>query len=213
MLLAGVVGNDIAQRLGQVLACWHLATAHRPDLNEDFGDTEIFRQLRVDPFYFWVAGQHREFAAKIESIVERMTSTRSCLVHGDFSPKNVLVGPSGLWVIDWEVAHLGDPVFDIALMITHLICKALHRQADFAALRAAADAFLGSYEQCISSSAPEIDQDYLTDQVACLVLARIDGKSPASYLNTAAREKGRMIARDVLTRGPVKWAELWALVR
>jgi len=44
----------------------------------------------------------------------RPTSSRTSVVHGDFRLGNVIVGPEGLRaVIDWELAHLGDPMEDL----------------------------------------------------------------------------------------------------
>ncbi len=44
----------------------------------------------------------------------RPASERTCVVHGDFRLGNVIVGPDGLRaVIDWELAHLGDPMEDL----------------------------------------------------------------------------------------------------
>jgi aminoglycoside phosphotransferase (APT) family kinase protein len=44
----------------------------------------------------------------------RPTSQRTCVVHGDFRLGNVIVGSDGLRaVIDWELAHLGDPMEDL----------------------------------------------------------------------------------------------------
>jgi aminoglycoside phosphotransferase (APT) family kinase protein len=41
------------------------------------------------------------------------------LVHGDFRMGNVIVGPEGLRaVLDWELAHVGDPHEDLAWMCT-----------------------------------------------------------------------------------------------
>ena len=38
-----------------------------------------------------------------------------CLVHGDYRLGNIIVGPEGLRaVLDWEIAHLGDPAEDLA---------------------------------------------------------------------------------------------------
>lgn len=40
------------------------------------------------------------------------------LIHGDPVPGNVLAGPRGLLLIDWQCAHLGDPVRDLALALS-----------------------------------------------------------------------------------------------
>jgi len=47
-------------------------------------------------------------------IAPRPTSERTSLVHGDFRLGNMIVGPDGLRaVIDWELAHVGDPMEDL----------------------------------------------------------------------------------------------------
>ena len=44
----------------------------------------------------------------------RPTTERTCVVHGDFRLGNLIVGDEGLRaVIDWELAHLGDPMEDL----------------------------------------------------------------------------------------------------
>lgn len=45
---------------------------------------------------------------------QRAPSPRRAVVHGDFRLGNLLVAPEGLaGVLDWELAHLGDPVEDL----------------------------------------------------------------------------------------------------
>ncbi len=180
-------------------------------MDAEFADVEAFIQLRVDPFYRWVAARHPDIAARISKVADQMLSTRRCLVHGDFSPKNVLVADGGLWVIDWEVAHIGDPVFDVAFLITHLACKTLHRPADGPAFHAAAAAFMASYNQASAPALGELDPGYLARQVGCLLLARMDGKSPATYLSAPQRARGRALAREVLLADDnQRWGDLWA---
>ena len=44
----------------------------------------------------------------------RPPSMRRTIVHGDFRNGNLVVGPDGLRaVLDWELAHIGDPVEDL----------------------------------------------------------------------------------------------------
>ncbi|BAN02569.1 phosphotransferase family protein [Ilumatobacter coccineus] len=47
-------------------------------------------------------------------IDHRPETSTQCLVHGDFRLGNIIVGSEGLRaVIDWELAHLGDPMEDL----------------------------------------------------------------------------------------------------
>jgi streptomycin 6-kinase len=189
-LLAGHVDPAVGARLGRVLAAWHRETAGHPAQLAAFTDHTSFVQLRIDPFHRTVAGRHPDLAGEIEAVAERLLSRRQCLVHGDFSPKNVLVGPDGAWVIDWEVAHVGDPAFDLSYLLCHLTLKAVHRPADAPRYREAAAAFLDAY-----GAAPDAE---LGAGVACLLLARVDGKSPADYLSAGGRERVRELARAML---------------
>jgi aminoglycoside phosphotransferase (APT) family kinase protein len=44
----------------------------------------------------------------------RPPPTRTVIVHGDFRNGNMIVGPDGIRaVLDWELAHLGDPMEDL----------------------------------------------------------------------------------------------------
>lgn len=206
-LMAGDIDLEVARELGSILARIHLKTSQTEPLRARFGDREMFEDLRIDPFYGEVARVHPHLAAPIETILVRMVSTQRCLVHGDYSPKNILVAEAGVWVLDWEVAHLGDPVFDLAFLITHLVGKSL-RQPELAhSYRAAANAFLTEYRT--QATAIEIDEHYLVQHVACLLLARIDGKSPLSYLDDRARREGRALAEALLDTATPTFASLW----
>jgi 5-methylthioribose kinase len=205
-LLDSRVDTAVARCLGSSLAGWHRATTGNPRLTSEFADTASFEELRVDPFYRTVASRNPALAGEVGAVVDRMLATRRCLVHGDFSPKNVLHGDDAVWVIDWEVAHLGDPVFDLAFMISHLVCKSLRRPGDAAALRRAADGFLAAY---LEGAAVEVDPVYLAHQTACLVLARIDGKSPATYLDEDARRRGHSLAHSLLKSPAPAWDAFW----
>ncbi|MGW5515074.1 phosphotransferase family protein [Nocardia africana] len=208
-LMAGKVDDSVAADLGDILARLHRATARDRALEASFGDTGAFVELRVDPFYRHVEERHPAVRQTIEAIVARMLDTRTCLVHGDFSPKNVLIGTSATWLIDWEVAHTGDPTFDLAFLVTHLLCKALYRPSVQDRYRRCAERFLEAYAGA-NGGVTVTDRGYLTQQIACLLLARIDGKSPVSYLDEAARTCGRAIALEVLQTTDPELDRLWA---
>jgi 5-methylthioribose kinase len=140
---------------------------------------------------------------------EELLATHVCLVHGDFSPKNVLVGPDGLWVLDFEVAHFGDPVFDPAFMLNHLMLKAIHRPDDAASYRACAEAFVASYEDGLPWEL-QLDPPALAGHIGCLMLARVDGKSPAEYLNEPQRLLARAHGTRLVTDPPPNLEHAWA---
>jgi hypothetical protein len=205
-LLAGVIDRRTGGRLAAALAAWHTATANQQRLRDEFG-TAGFVELRIDPFHRTIRERHPALATRIDEFVDGLLTERLCLVHGDFSPKNVLADGSQICVLDWEVAHYGDPVFDLAFLQAHLMLKAVHRPADAAAYRSLAIGFLHDYVALVDPALRRPDE-YLAGQVACLLLARVDGKSPAGYLTSPERDRVRLLAVDALTHRP-GIARLW----
>lgn len=206
-LMQGHVDPHVAATLGTVLGIWHRETAQDPSLLADFDDQEAFTQLRLDPYHRTAAERVPEAAAAVEAVVERMAGTRGCLVHGDFSPKNILVGAPGLWVLDFEVAHTGDPAFDLAFLLTHLALKALHLPPHAQPLLTAAVEFLRAYDASVGTLLP--DRAHIIAHTGCLLLARAVGKSPAEYLDAPERSRLRAAAVSVLLQPPADLPELW----
>ncbi len=197
LLLAGEADPAVARRLGELLRAWQAATLRDDSLARRLGDIEAFDQLRVDPYHRAVMRRWPSLAGPIGAYADELLATRVCLVHGDFSPKNVLVGPDSLWVIDFEVAHVGDPAFDVAFLLTHLVLKRVRRPVDAASLRAAADAFLRGYGRAAGPICPP--DEHVVAELGCLLLARVDGKSRIEYLPAEEpRVYVRALAYDVL---------------
>ncbi|MFE6738645.1 phosphotransferase family protein [Streptomyces tubercidicus] len=195
---------ETAGELGTVLGTWHSRTWHDADIAARFNDYEALEQLRVTPFHRRVAVQHPGVAARITACAQELVTRRDCLVHGDFSPKNVLVGPNGPMVLDFEVAHFGAAVLDLAFLQCHLILKALHIPERKDQLADAAQRFLASYER----ECPE-PVEKLGAHTACLLLARVDGLSPAGYLDTATRDAVRRLALGLLADDDPSISEVW----
>jgi hypothetical protein len=118
----------------------------------------------------------------------------------------MLVGGEGVWVIDWEIVHRGDPTFDLAFMLNHLLLKTIHRPDARTDYEACGSAFLHAYE-------PDVpDPAYLLGLVGCLMLARVDGKSPAEYLAPPERERARIRGIELLQDPPRSLSDAWELV-
>ena len=195
-LLAGDIDPAVGARLGTVLGSLHSA---RVDADTDWLDQQdAFHALRVDPYHNAVAARLPIVADQVHAVVDSMAATRRCFVHGDYSPKNVLVGDNALWVVDFEVAHIGDPAFDVAFMLSHLILKGIHRPTDRDRLRRCAGEFVDAY--AISSTQASIVQgQHLLGHLSCLLLSRAAGKSPVEYLGPPEKETVIAVASRALT--------------
>jgi 5-methylthioribose kinase len=208
-LLEGDGDPRVARTLGEILAAWHDATFRREELSQSDSGTEVFDQLRIDPYYRTVARRRPELAEAVDGYIRRLVGTRVCLVHADYSPKNVLVG-DGLWVIDFEVAHVGDPAFDIAFMLNHLLLKRLHLARAGAEIDRCVTAFWDGY----SGGVPEAltpDPQYVLGHVGCLMVARVDGKSPVEYLTADGKAAARAFGSRLLLEPPGSLADALAL--
>jgi tRNA A-37 threonylcarbamoyl transferase component Bud32 len=207
-LLAGNVDAGVARWLGRVFATWHSGTLWDPSIESQFDDVDAFEQLRISPYHRTVAARHPELSSAIDDRVARLHRRRRCLVHGDCSPKNVLVGPGGRWVIDFEVTHYGDPTFDLAFMLNHLFLKGIHRMDDSRRYEHASTEFYDAYT---AEAAPELLDEVpaLMSQVGCLMLARVDGKSPAEYLDATSRQRAWEVGLSLLLDPPDSLEAAW----
>lgn len=205
--------SSTAKRLAEILGVWHSRTWHNAAIAAQFDDYEAFEQLRLTPFHRTVAERHPAVAMQVTRCADELMSRRDCLVHGDFSPKNVLVGPNGLMVLDFEVAHVGAAVFDVAFLQCHLVLKALHLPNRAAELADAASAFVGTYRAATSTQSTSVDSlDLLASHIACLLLARVDGLSPAGYLHASTANIVRSLALEILADSELSVSELWSRV-
>ena len=204
-LLAGDIDAAVAGKVGHLLGEMHRATAikdrdgtvgHIPDALLPFADQRSFIQLRIDPYHRATAAAHPDLADAINAEANWMLGRPLALVHGDYSPKNVIVSGAGsaaaVMLLDFEVAHLGNPVFDLAFMLNHLTLKALHRPELAAQYNRAAAAFWSEYA---AADTPSTQADGMAPdtvrQMGALLLARVDGKSPVEYI-TAEPDKARV---------------------
>lgn len=212
LLQNGATDEDllVGAELGKSLSAWHENTS-RPAIFEQFADDENFRALRSKPFYLDVADKHPHIRQQIAWLASTLHGEPICVVHGDFSPKNILVGPKGqFWVLDFETAVASQPVFDVAFMVMHLTLKALVSGQNRAL--EVARSFLKSYFEHAAPTIP-LDESLLIRHVAVLCLARVDGVSKVDYLTSATTDFVRVLAISFLTRETPTIDELWQEVQ
>lgn len=212
-LLAGDVDITMAQAVGDVLGRLHRASARQQDVARDFDSTENFHALRLEPYFIATAGRHPEVAQRLQTLVERTASTRIALVHGDVSPKNILCGPKGPVFLDAECAWYGDPAFDLAFCLNHLLLKRLVQPNRREELYRSFEALVEAYFKHADWEPATLLECRAADLLPGLLLARCDGKSPVEYLTRDSdRETIRSVSLSLLQR-PVERlmsiAQIW----
>ena len=213
-LRAGIARETTARAVGERLAAIHGATAGRADVQARFDTDEIFYAIRLEPYLLATAARHPDLADPLEAIVTRTAGTKHALVHGDVSPKNILIGPDGPIFLDAECAWYGDPAFDLAFCLNHLLLKCLLTPAATAAFLLSFDALAETYLAGVDWEARAAIEERAAHLLPGLFLARVDGKSPVEYVTAEAdRERVRRTARPLILNPPARLAvvrEAWA---
>ena len=199
-LREGRVDTQFAAQVGDRLGTIHAATAGRSDLAACFASDRIFHAIRLSPYLESTALAHPDLAQVIDELVDTTARTRLVLVHGDVSPKNILVGAGGPVFIDAECAWYGDPAFDLAFCLNHLLLKCLWVPHAAAALTDSYRRLYEAYRLRVSWEPVEALERRTAQLLPVLALARVDGKSPVEYLTDAVDiERVRRCARAMLT--------------
>lgn len=200
-LLKGRVDPDFAGALGRSLVQIHAATAGDAGLAQQFATDDLFMALRIDPFLLHVARHQADVAPALQALALDLQSRKTALVHGDVSPKNILIGPKGPVILDAECAVYGDPAFDLAFCLSHLLIKSVFIRGKGALLIGCVRSLTGAYLTGIVWEDP-LDLSARTAKlVAALLLARLDGKSTAPYLKDEAdkaliRQQAKAFLKD-----------------
>ena len=205
LLLAGRMDPDLGEQWGRLLGGIHAGSAARSqELARLFGDRGFFETLRVEPYYRYAASKQPEAAGFLDRLIDDMRGRRLTLVHGDFSPKNMLLHGGRLMLLDHEVVHWGDPAFDVGFAMTHLLSKAHHLPPHRAALAVLVEHFLRGYGEAVGEAAMErweMERYGVGHTLGCL-LARVAGRSPLEYLRPAERSRQLEVVTAMMASPP-----------
>jgi aminoglycoside phosphotransferase (APT) family kinase protein len=208
-MAAGRVDPVFAGAVGRDLARIHAATAGRQEVVAAFPTDDCFFALRTSPFLLFTATRHPDLAPRLEALAADLAARKTALMHGDVSPKNILVGPHGPVFLDAECVAYGDPAFDLAFCLTHLLLKTVWLRPHASRLFEAFDALRGAYGEGVDWEPWGDLEQRAAALVSGLLLARVDGKSPAPYLTDEAdKALVRGAARRLLTTPDLNLAAL-----
>ncbi len=196
MLLAGIHDIEHARKAGEILGRIHRQSWGDPVAKEKFNTGRNFYELRIEPYLITTGQRHPQLQSLFEEEAKRLAATQLCLVHGDFSPKNILVSPQRMVLLDCEVAWYGDPAFDLCFLLNHLLLKAILFATDpgLTEMRASWIASMvfaacGSYTRSLKPAQQLKVLERVPRLLPMLMLARIDGKSPVEYLGEEHRKE------------------------
>jgi aminoglycoside phosphotransferase (APT) family kinase protein len=204
-LRAGRVDLDFAAAVGCTLAMVHSRTAASPRLAAQFSHDAIFHAIRLEPYLQATARRHPEVADRLFALSRATLSRHVTLIHGDVSPKNILVGSNGPIFLDAECAWYGDPAFDLAFCLNHLLLKCLWMPQSALSFAAAFDALRASYFATVSHEPCDALEARAAALLPGLFLARVDGKSPVEYVTSEAdRDRVRSTAIPLIRNAPTR---------
>ena len=192
-LLAGQFDPAVAENLAGCLAAIHRGSTGDPNLQATLGDRTVFDELRLDPFYRYVAAHDEHCRPALDALIESTMTRSDALVLADFSPKNILLTSRGPVLVDFETGHFGDPAFDLGFFLSHLLLKAVYHTKQPAPMLALARAFERRYFDLLTRDAApdwaraagDATSDYerrCVRHLGACMLARVAGKSRVDYL-------------------------------
>ena len=181
-LSQGRVDTVFAARVGEALARIHTLTAGRADIAQTFANDAQFYALRIEPYLLYTAEKHSDVAERIAAIAQNVTQVRIALMHGDMSPKNILCGPQTPVFLDAETCCYGDPAFDLAFCLSHLLLKCVWQPQNTEVYVACIAALKAAYFHHAHWEPRSDLESRIAALLGALLLARIDGKSPVEYI-------------------------------
>ena len=210
LLLSGQIVLGHFQQSGFILGTIHRQSSEAgPDLCREFAETSHFESLRLDPYYLYTSGKIPAAAGFLNALAQDALHHKISLVHGDFSPKNILVYGKELILLDYEVVHCGDPAFDVGFVFAHFLSKAHRLHQDRHRLAAAAAVFWQSYRKEIAPLewSQLVEERAVRHSLACL-LARVAGKSPLEYLTAQEIVRQRDVALELMAKPPISISDM-----
>lgn len=210
MLLAGDLQLAHVTQFGELLGTVHRqAWLRRERLQTQFRDRSFFESLRLEPYYAYTAWEVPQASPFLLSLIEETRANQQTLVHGDYSPKNVLVYQERLILLDHEVIHWGDPAFDLGFSMTHLFSKAHHLPRQRQLFGQAILQYWRSYCDALGDTEwiSDLESRAIRHTLGCL-LARVAGRSPLEYLSASERQRQQRVTLQLIKEPPYSVIEL-----
>ncbi len=186
------------KRLGKLLGVIHKFFYKKKKYKIIFLNDKTFYDIRIEPYLVFTSKFYPEFSEHYKTTIDFLTKNKSTVIHGDFSPKNILLGRNHPVILDAETACWGNPAFDLAFLNNHIILKSIFNKEIFKSYLKLSKSFLESYLAHFSIvNNKKFLRSFILLQ-ALLILARVDGKSPVEYFKKKHKNLARNFAKNLL---------------
>jgi thiamine kinase-like enzyme len=212
-LLSGLFDFEVARKTIESLVTVHNVCSKDIQVAKTFENKEIFFNLRISPYIEFIVKKYPQLSDFSKAISEELMSSKISLVHGDFSPKNIMNGERKIWILDFEVAHYGHPAFDVAFFSNHFILKAIKNKQWSAACINMLHFMLNIYFEKMDYMDKKQLEESFVKTLSLLMIARVDGKSPAEYITEESdKELIRKLAFTIMNDNIISYSDVLKLV-
>ena len=202
LLLSQSSKDDYFRQFAELLAIIHSrGQTQQDELIPIFEDRSFFESLRLEPYYAFTASRIPLASQFLLQLIEDCKKNNYTLVHGDYSPKNILIHQDRLVLLDHEVIHFGDGTFDLGFSLCHLLSKANHLKTYRKFMLKGASLFWETYSKQVIEWDQEKEKRTVDHTIACM-LARVHGRSPLEYLSQKEQQRQTEIALALIKKRP-----------
>lgn len=213
-LLDGKLNYQVAEKAIRALFTIHNSTALSDEVREQFQDSQFFYSLRISPYIEYVVEKYPFLKSRAQRVIDFLMNQQIALIHGDYSPKNILTRDAQICILDLEVAYFGNPCFDVAFFANHFLLKAVRRKEWGTGYLAMLGYMMNLYFSNVAYMDPITVEEQTVQTLGFLFLARVDGKSPVEYLtNEKDKELVRKLALTILNENFTTFEQVFRLMR
>jgi len=197
-LLKKYIETKDGKRVAEILVKKHAHFFNKKAIKDKFSNDKTFHAIRIEPYILFTSNSYPQYKKLFDKNIDNLSKNKKTLIHGDFSPKNILIGKDSPVILDAETACWGDPVFDLAFCNNHIILKSILNFEIKDKYISLSKCFLDTYISFLNWENKDEFIERFLSLVPIFILARLDGKSPVEYFQKGHIERSRGLAKKLI---------------
>ena len=207
-LLSRKVDQKDTEEVAEILGKIHSVFYKDKEIEKNFNNDKTFHDIRIEPYLLFTSKSYPNFQKEFLDMAENLKKNKRTLIHGDFSPKNILISKTKPKILDAETACWGDPTFDLAFCLNHILLKSILQRKYNINYTPLLLSFVNTYFNKFKAESKKNMLAKLFKLLAMLLLARVDGKSPVEYLKSKDKIIVRNLGKNLLEKNITTVSEM-----